>query len=68
VSKLVVEQVREEQLKLKQHGYKRNGLGVLCPAMRVRCRFVTRWVVHQDGTTTAPMTKRELNRYMKEHA
>ena len=51
--------VQVERLSVKQRGYKRNGLGVLCPAMRVRAWYVQRYIVKLGDSYSAPLTKRE---------
>lgn len=54
--------VKEERIALRQRGYKRNGNGTLCPAMRVRSWWVNRWIVAQNGESySPPMTKKEAD-------
>jgi hypothetical protein len=57
--------VQVERLSVKQTGYKRNGLGVLCPAMRVRSWYVQRYVVKIGDSYSSPMTKKEMSTFSK---
>ena len=58
--------VQEERLRLEQHGYKRNGLGVLCPNMRVRSWYVQRYCVQDEsGTISPPLTRNEARKLAK---
>lgn len=55
-----------ERFSLKNTGYKRNGLGVLCPKFRVRTWYLQRYIVtFEDGSVSSPLTAREVSAFKR---
>jgi hypothetical protein len=66
---MTITEVREEHIRFEHRGYKRNGLGVLCPKICCRAWYTSRWVVTlPSGETSSPMTRRQAERLANELA